>query len=197
MSSQNTLVTCADDSEVVRPKGAKVSRQIYRDKAEQGSGTYKAMDENGNIEIIGGPGSAKLPFVEYDNNNTNIPANDTQTQIPLSVGIIQNGSTINNLVGDAYKIPKKGVYSVCMTTQQADNQANVAFIDLVIKKNGTMILNSEVGIDLAASGLAGSVIFQQVLQKDDLLTFFMNNNKDNLTTTFNFQTCITLLNEIE
>lgn len=56
MSSQNTLLTCADDAEIVRPKGTIVSRQVYRNKAAQGSGIYKAMDENGNIEIIGGPG---------------------------------------------------------------------------------------------------------------------------------------------
>lgn len=58
MSGQNTLVTLADDSEVKRPGGVEISRQFYRDKSPQGSGIYKAMDENGNIEIIGGPGSA-------------------------------------------------------------------------------------------------------------------------------------------
>lgn len=57
MSSQNTLITCANDNEVKRPSGTMVSRQFYRDKSAQGSGIYKAMDENGNIEIIGGPGS--------------------------------------------------------------------------------------------------------------------------------------------
>lgn len=56
MSGQNTLITCALDAEVVRPGGTIKMRQFYRDKSVQGLGVYKAMDENGAIEIIGGPG---------------------------------------------------------------------------------------------------------------------------------------------
>lgn len=78
MSSQNTLVTCALDSEVLRPKGTLISRQVYRDKAPQGSGTYKAMDENGAIEIIGGPGAVSgFPF----GNDTDVAPNNIQTSI--------------------------------------------------------------------------------------------------------------------
>lgn len=57
MSGQNTLITLADDAQVKRPGGVQISRQFYRDRAAQGAGTYKAMDENGNIEIVGGPGA--------------------------------------------------------------------------------------------------------------------------------------------
>lgn len=56
MSGQPSLVTLALDAEVKRPDGVMIQRQFYRDKSPQGSGVYKAMDENGNIEIVGGPG---------------------------------------------------------------------------------------------------------------------------------------------
>lgn len=66
MSGQNTLVTCALDAEVKRPSGTLVSRQFYRDKSAQGSGIYKAMDESGNIEIIGGPGAGSNSQLSVD-----------------------------------------------------------------------------------------------------------------------------------
>lgn len=57
MSGQNTITTLATDAEVKRPLGTGISRQFYRDKSAQGLGTYRAMDENGAVEIVGGPGA--------------------------------------------------------------------------------------------------------------------------------------------
>src|SRR5438046_549035 len=55
MSGQNTLLVIADDAQVKRPTD-KWNWQVYRDTAVAGSGTYKAMNFAGIVEIIGGPG---------------------------------------------------------------------------------------------------------------------------------------------
>lgn len=61
---QPSLITLANDSQVKRPGGVGIQRQFYRDKSSQGSGIYKAMDENGNVEIIGGPGAGIFPVYQ-------------------------------------------------------------------------------------------------------------------------------------
>lgn len=57
MSGQNTLLVIAEDAQVKRP-GSTWNWQVYRDTAAAGSGTYKAMNSAGVVEIIGGPSAA-------------------------------------------------------------------------------------------------------------------------------------------
>lgn len=129
MSSQNTLVTCADDVEVVRPKGTKVSRQVYRDKSAQGSGVYKAMDENGDIEIIGGPGASVSIYSDQATATDDITTSST-------TDVVATGMTLT---------PPAGTYLVWFsgsgTIDTDQNSPEAVFCS--IYSNGTQIPSSE------------------------------------------------------
>lgn len=60
MSAQGGLIEVGTDLEMNRPAGIITQRQVYRRPSAQGSGVYCAMDENGAVEIIGGPGAVPL-----------------------------------------------------------------------------------------------------------------------------------------
>lgn len=176
------------------------------------NGTLNIIDDNGNcIPLqfspavtggVGGRGSRgqkgdkgdnALDYVQYDNNNITVPNNDTLVQIPLAIATVEPGSTIDNRVDDQYKIPFTGMYNICFAGQQADSQMNMAFIGFTINRNGVEFKATQITIDVTDHGLNGALNLTQKFQKDDLLTFFMVNNKDNNTTLFNTQVAIVLL----
>lgn len=126
MSSQNTLVTCALDSEVLRPDGVLISRQFYRDKSPQGSGIYKAMNENGEIEIIGGPGSPSQQSIQFEDEGTNLGTPGTVTELDFT-GIGITATRVGNKV--TVNVPSDGAIPFGNDTDVAPNNIQVTLIN--------------------------------------------------------------------
>lgn len=85
MQGQPSLITVTADAFVKRPGGVGIQRQFFRRPGAQGTGVYCAMDENGAVEIIGGPGSMAggIPF----GNDTDVAANNVQVALPQIVAL--------------------------------------------------------------------------------------------------------------
>lgn len=83
MSGQNTLVVIAETAQVKRPSDI-YNWQFYRGTQAAGAGVYQAMDTNGVIEVIGGPGagvggqlSVQVTYVEGTRTLTATPSGGT------------------------------------------------------------------------------------------------------------------------